>query len=512
MVGNGLRQRRSNHFHFEVSLQDHLPLLTALKTSASRPHAPFYAPGHKRGQGIPQPLAALLGEAAFRSDLPELPELDNLFAPAGVIQAAQALAAAAFGSDRTYFLANGSTCGIQAAVLATCNPGDKLILPRNSHQAAIAALILSGAVPIFVEPEFDAHWGIAHGIRATGQADGSAGVRSVAEALAQHPDAKAILLLYPTYYGACADVAAIAQLSHQAQIPLLVDEAHAAHFGFHPDLPISALAAGADLTVQSTHKILGAMTQSSMLHLQGQRIDPERLARSLQLVQSTSPSYLLLASLDAARWQMAMHGRELMQQTLDRAAIARTQLSQIPGLRLLNPPNPATAGFTALDPTRLTVDVSGLGISGFAADEILHTELGVTAELPGVRSLTFILTLGNTTADVDQLVAGLRLLSERCGVRPPLPEPPRAAPPPLPLSSLSPRAAFFAATETVPIDQACDRIAAETVCPYPPGIPVLLPGETITPAALLFLQQVLEQGGVITGCADGSLRSLRVVQ
>lgn len=266
--------------------QNQTPLLDAIKIWASRPHAPFYTPGHKQGEGIAAPLADLLGKAVFRTDLTELADLDNLFAPQGAIQQAQQLAAAAFGASQTWFLVNGSTCGIEAAILATCNPGDKIILPRNVHSSAIAGLILSGAIPIFLNPEYDPILDIAHSVTP----------HTVKSALQQHPDAKAVMIVYPTYYGVCGDIKAIAQITQQYNIPLLVDEAHGAHFTFHPQLPTPALAAGADLTVQSIHKTLGAMTQASMLHIQGNRIDSERISKALQLVQSTSPSYVLLAS------------------------------------------------------------------------------------------------------------------------------------------------------------------------------------------------------------------------
>lgn len=262
--------------------QTELPLVSTLAAAANRSTAAFHTPGHKRGQSAPLPLLELLGKSTFRADLPELPDLDNLFAPEGAIAQAQLLAADAFGAEQTWFLANGSTCGIEAAILATCNPGDKLILPRNMHQSAIAALILSGAVPIFVLPEYDAEWDLAHPPTA----------KAIAQALHDHPDAKAVLIVSPTYHGVCADVEAIAQLTHQFNLPLIVDEAHGAHFAFHPDLPKPALAAQADLVVQSTHKTLSALTQAAMLHTQGRRIDRARLAASLRLVQSTSPSYL----------------------------------------------------------------------------------------------------------------------------------------------------------------------------------------------------------------------------
>ncbi|MBD2022582.1 aminotransferase class I/II-fold pyridoxal phosphate-dependent enzyme [Leptolyngbya sp. FACHB-36] len=479
------------------------PLVNALQEILCQPDAPFYAPGHKRGQEISAILADCLGSSVFRADLPELPELDNLFAPAGAIRAAQVLAADAFGAEQTWFLVNGSTCGVIAAILATCGAGDTLILPRNVHQSAIAGLVLSGAVPVFVQPEYDPVLDLAHSLTPD----------SVAAALAQHPDAKAVLLVSPTYYGACGDVVAIAQIAHQYSIPLLVDEAHGAHFAFHPDLPISALAAGADLTVQSTHKTLSAMTQAAMLHLQGDRVDPDRIRQALQLVQSTSPSYILLASLDAARQQMATQGKWLMQRTIDRADAARTRISQIPGLSALQPEQSGTPGFFVLDRTRLTVTVSGLGIDGFKADELLRDRFSVTAELPSLQHLTFIISLGNTQDDIEQLVEAFEQLGSEqrepgrnhstCNIQ--ALEFNRQ-------TSVTPRAAFFAPSEVVPIAHAHDRISAELVCPYPPGIPVLVPGEVVTDEAIEYLQQILAAGGVISGCADMSLQSLRVLK
>ncbi|RCJ37089.1 arginine decarboxylase [Nostoc punctiforme NIES-2108] len=486
--------------------QNKTPLLDALKVNAARLHTPFYTPGHKQGEGISQPLADLLGKAVFRADLTELSDLDNLFAPQGVIQEAQQLAAEAFGALQTWFLVNGSTCGIEAAILATCGTGDKIILPRNVHSSAIAGLILSGAIPIFLNPEYDPVLDIAHSITPN----------AVESALQKHPDAKAVLTVYPTYYGVCGDLSAIANITHQYNIPLLVDEAHGAHFGFHPELPTPALAAGADLTVQSTHKVLGAMTQASMLHVQGNRIDCDRISKALQLVQSTSPSYLLLASLDAARQQMAMHGKMLMSHTLQLAEEARTRISQIPELSVLEMPQlEESPGFVALDKTRLTVTVSGLGLTGFEADEILDEKFAVTAEFASLQHLTFIISLGNTPADIEKLVQGFTTLAKeyrqsnltvknQVGLN--LDRTLDYA------LELSPREAFFAVSEILPLTQTNKRICAEIVCPYPPGIPVLMPGEVITKSVLEYLQQIQAMGASISGCNDISLKTLKVVK
>ena len=472
------------------------PLLSKLEQLAHSADTPFYCPGHKRGQGISEALLKIFGQSVFQADLPELPELDNLFAPDGVIAQAQALAAAAFGAEKTYFLVNGSTCGIMAAILATCSPGDKIILPRNVHRSAIAGLILSGAIPLFLTPEYDAQWDLNY----------SFSPEVLAKTLLEHPDTKAVLSVYPTYQGVCGDINQIAAITHQHDIPLLVDEAHGAHFKFHPELPISALEAGADLTVQSTHKVLGAMTQASMLHLRGDRIDPERINQALQLVQSTSPSNILLASLDAARQQMATQGKALLSQTLQLAATAQEDISQIPNLSVLSFSAP-TAGFHAFDQTRLTIKLDQLGWTGFDADDTLRQQWQVTAELPSLRHLTFIISLGNREDDINRLVEALRNLPRRSPLSPP-------ANFPLPQSPLllSPREAFFAPTESVAIADSPGRTCAETICPYPPGIPILMPGEVITEISVDYLSQITKLGAEITGFSDSSRKTIKVIR
>ena len=478
------------------------PLLNALKQSSQRSHAAFYAPGHKQGEGISPSLRELMGDEVFRADLPELPELDNLFAPEGAIAEAQELAAQTFGADKTWFLINGSTCGIIAAILSTCSMGEKIILPRNIHQSAIAGLILSGAVPIFIAPVYDPQTRLTYNVTP----------EAVGQALIEHPDTKAVMMLHPTYQGVCADLKAIAEITHSYDIPLLVDEAHGAHFAFHYRLPPSALSIGADLTVQSTHKTLGAMTQASMLHTQGSRVCSQRLSKALQLVQSTSPSYLLLASLDAARSQMATVGNKLMEQTIAIANYAQTEISEISGLSVLD--LKIQPGCEDLDPTRLTVDVSRLGITGFAADEILHEQLGVTCELPLLHHLTFIISLGNTTEDIEKLIQACKTLSQL--TTKPSPSSSTSPPPPSSLilypSEVSPRQAYFSATETIPIDRASDRLCGELICPYPPGIPLLMPGEVITAEAIDYLKQVLAAGGTITGCNDPTLKTIQALK
>ncbi|MGF1589254.1 MAG: aminotransferase class I/II-fold pyridoxal phosphate-dependent enzyme [Pleurocapsa sp.] len=476
------------------------PLLEALKKSAQKSQAAFYAPGHKQGKGVNRVIKDLMGNAVFKADLPELPELDNLFAPEGVIEEAQQLAAMTFGAEKTWFLVNGSTCGVMAAILATCGMGDKIILPRNIHQSAIAGLILSGAIPIYINPEYDAQEGLVHNVTP----------EAVERSLIQYPDTKAVMMLHPTYQGVCSDLKAIAEITHRYNIPLLVDEAHGAHFAFHNDLPPSAMSVGADLTIQSTHKTLSAMTQASMLHIQGERVCRQRINKALQLVQSTSPSYLLLASLDAARQQMATQGTELMSQAIAMSNEAKNKIAEMTNLSIFTPK--IQPGCQHFDITRLTLNLSKLGITGFEADEILHEQLGVTCELPSLQHLTFIISLGNTADDIHQLIQACETLSQSIT--------PRiiSFPPILPHSScciphtlkVSPREAYFTDTETIPIKEASDRLCGELICPYPPGIPLLMPGEVIAIEAIEYLQQVLAAGGTITGCNDPTLQTLQI--
>jgi arginine/lysine/ornithine decarboxylase len=476
------------------------PLVDILQKLSQRKESPFYAPGHKKGFGINKSLIELLGEKVFSADLPELPELDNLFAPYSVIQKAQELAAQTFGAQETWFLVNGSTCGIIAAILATCKAGEKIILPRNCHQSAISGMILSGAVPIFVEPDYDAWWDLAYSITP----------QTLSNTLEKHPDIKAVLVTYPSYQGVTGDLKEIARLTHTKGIPLIVDEAHGAHFCFHSRLPDSALSLGADLVIQSTHKVLGSLTQSSMLHLQGQRVDRQKIFNSLQLLQSTSPSYLLLASLDAARAQMDKEGKFLLERTLNLAQIARSTLSKLDKISVLEKPSNSVS-FKDLDLTRLTIKVTDLGLSGFSVDKWLREEENVTAELPSLSNLTFMITIGNSLEDIQALCQSFKkLVNQRKNVLPfDLPQqlPDFINESPL----LSPREAFFLPTEIVKRKSCLNRISAELICPYPPGIPIIIPGQKITQSELDYLTAILQQGGIVTGCQDSNLNTFKVI-
>ncbi|KAL0315953.1 UNVERIFIED_CONTAM: Arginine decarboxylase [Sesamum radiatum] len=482
------------------------PLVSALKASAEENAASFHFPGHNRGQAAPSSLTQLIGERPFLHDLPELPELDNLFAPEGPILEAQKQAAELFGASETWFLVGGSTCGVQAAIMATCLPGDTLILPRNCHISAVSAMVLSGAAPKYIFPEYDPRWDIAAGITPSQVEE------TIKELEMDGRKPAAVLVISPSYHGICSDVNAISKLCHNNKIPLIVDEAHGAHFGFHPQLPISALAQGADLVVQSTHKVLCSLTQSSMLHVSGNIVDREKICRCLQTLQSSSPSYLLLASLDAARAQLSDNHGTIFNQAIELALEAKGVIDKIPGITLIDIPN--FPKFPAIDPLRVTVGVWYLGISGFEADNILYRDFGVVSELVGTQSITFAFNLGTKREHVLRLISGLKYLSATF----------------LPADGsvirsddvvnlavfddvnmvLSPRDAFFARKRKVSIEESLGEICGELICPYPPGIPVLVPGEVITERALQYLLHVKSKGATISGAADRYLSSLVV--
>ncbi|KAB2026970.1 hypothetical protein ERO13_D05G001400v2 [Gossypium hirsutum] len=481
------------------------PLVSALKTCAHQNAATFHFPGHNRGRAAPSSLVHLIGLKPFIHDLPELPELDNLFSPEGPILEAQKLAAKLFGSSETWFLVGGTTCGIQAAILATCSPGDYLILPRNSHISAISAIVLSGVIPKYIIPDYDCLWDITAGVTLS-QIE-----KAIEELHMEGQKVGAVFITSPTYHGICSNLTDISKLCHSYEIPVIVDEAHGAHFGFHPQLPSSALQQGADLAVQSTHKVLCSLTQSSMLHMSGNIVDRERICRCLQTLQSTSPSYLLLASLDAARAQLSEKPGRIFNNALDLALETKNLIRNIPGISMLG-----TLGFSnfpVIDPLRLTFGFWRLGLSGFEADETLYSDQGVISELVGTRSITFAINLGTCRDHIQRLACGIKNLSEasllsfekikgqiedHCG----------SAPFSDITMSLNPREAFFARKRKVAIGESLGKICGELICPYPPGIPVMIPGETITKKALEYLVLVKNKGATISGASDPLLNSI----
>ncbi|XP_074279585.1 uncharacterized protein LOC141604920 [Silene latifolia] len=470
------------------------PLVTALKESAKQNAATFHFPGHNRGRAAPLSFTQLIGHTSFLHDLPELPELDNLFAPQGPILEAQKQAADLFGASETWFLVGGTTCGIQAAIMGTCNPGDILIIPRNSHLSAISAMVLCGVVPKYIFPQYDTHWDIPTSVTPCEVE------RAIKELELEGRRPAAVFITSPTYHGMCSNLREISRECQLHGIPLIVDEAHGAHFGFHPELPISALEQGANLVVQSTHKVLCSLTQSSMLHLSGKLVDRERICRCLQTLQSTSPSYLLLASLDAATAQLRENPSSLFHKPIYLATKAKNTIKQLPGISVLNVPV-FFGSPPRLDPLRVTIGVSELGLSGFAADEILYNDHKIVSELIGSNSVTYAFTPGTCEEHVSRLLIGFRNLSSCLFQKQDMEQTNYSLLTEIDMQ-LTPREAFFAKKRKISIEKAVGKICGELICPYPPGIPVMIPGEVITQSALDNLMQSKANGASISGVSD----------
>jgi arginine decarboxylase len=479
-----------------------MPLLTAMEQYVGEQVLPFHTPGHKMGRGAPQSMRRYLGRAALSLDLTYIPGLGDLFETAGPIRKAQENAASLYGAKASYFLVNGTTGGIYAMLLATVGPGEKIILPRNAHRSALGGLILSGAMPVFVQPAIDAAFQMAMNVSA----------EAMESTILDNPDAKAILLVNPTYYGVTADLKRIVDFAHRQGMVVLIDEAHGPHFPFSTALPLDGLAAGADLVVQSTHKILGALSQASLLHCNGERINRLRLESMLQLVQSSSPNYILLASLEAAVAQMAERGPELVEKTIMLAERARRQLRSVPGLECLEGKQMGVPGSFALDVTKLTVSVRHLRMNAKTAEDWLRRVGKVQAELSEGRNLLFLITLGDNRTSLKRLVDALTALAGEENLRQ-LPETEVSAViPDLSTSvAISPREAIFGSQTRVDFSRSAGRICAEAIISYPPGIPNLLPGERITSDIIKYCKSLQRQGSVILGPEDPSLATIGVV-
>jgi arginine/lysine/ornithine decarboxylase len=416
--------------------------------------------------------------AALAADVSLMAELDDLHRPSGPLLAAQRAAARLYGADRSFFAVNGTTGALQAMLLGVLEPEARIVLARNAHRAAAGALVLTGARPVYIQPGFDDEFGVAT----------QPEPQAVAAGLRQAGRAAAVLLTSPNYYGLSAQTRRIAELAHAAGALLLVDEAHGAHLGFHPRLPEAALAAGADAAAQSTHKLLGALTQASLLHIKGTRLDGERIARSMSLLTTTSPNQLLLASLDAVCGQLARDGRAMLDRAVELAEYMRDRIGQIAGLRVWPAPDGEKP---LLDLTKVTVNVAALGLTGFAAAEFLRRRR-IAVELADPANILYIITYADEQSAIDDNIAALRELarSGRTTGRAVV-----CAPPPAPGELvLTPREAFFRPREAAPLKRAAGRIAAQALAFYPPGVPFVLPGEVITAAAVEYAQSRIALG------------------
>jgi arginine decarboxylase len=485
--------------------QQRTPYLDALSEYAARDPARLHVPGHKGGRGADPGLREAVGEAALRLDIPALTYGIDLGGDPTPFEAAQRLAAEAWGAKRAWFLVNGASQGNLAAGLALAHHGREVVVQRNAHSSVIDALVLSGLRPTFAAPEVDAELGIAHCLTA----------ETLEAALAATPGAVGAWVVTPTYFGAAADVRALAAVAHAHGVPLIVDEAWGAHLAFHEDLPEHALAAGADLVISSTHKIVGSLTQSAMLHLghgAARRIGEDAVDRAVTLTESTSPSALLCGSLDAARRQAAMHGRELLSETMQVLAATRREIRGIEGLDVLDERMAGRPGVFAYDPLRLAVDLRGVAASGYELAPLLREIGDINLELYAQNVLVAVFGMGERGApEAGRLVAALREAVARVGLDPGGERAGFAAPPPWGEVAMTPREAYLGVQEVVPAADAIGRIAAESLATYPPGIPNVLPGERLSAETLAYIQRTLEVGGSVRGASDRLLRTVRVV-
>lgn len=472
------------------------PLAAAMRSYAAGGALAFHTPGHKQGLGAHPLLRALVTEEGLRQEVSLMEELDDLHRPEGCILEAERRAARLWGADEAFFMVNGTTGAIHAMLLAALSPGDEVIVPRNAHRSVVGGLVLAGARPVYLAPETDEALGVAHGVTP----------EAVRRAIAEHPAARAVVVVYPTYYGVAAALAEIVAAAHEKGLSVLVDEAHGAHLAFSDELPPDALSLGADLVAQSTHKLLGAMTQASMLFCRGGLVPRERVRRAASLLTSTSPNYLLMASLDIARLQMEEEGAARVGRAVRLARALRAAVNETPGLWCFGAERMGRPGAAAFDETKLTVQAAGL--AGGEAGRILREAHAIQPELVDARNVLFIVSMADTERETARLFSALRALSPR-GDGSAAAKAPRM---PAMETALSPREAFFAAREAVPVEAAAGRVAAEEVTFYPPGVPALVPGERITREAVRQMRAAARLGLKVTGPADASLSTLFVVK
>ena len=494
--------------------QDATPYLDALLAYAGRDPGRMHIPGHKGGPGADPSLRELVGDEGLAHDIPALIEGIDVGERPTPFEQAQALAAEAWGARRSWFLINGASQGNQAACMTVAHmpaassaarpgaAGSQVVVQRNVHGSVVDGLVLGGLVPTFVAPELDPELGVAH----------SLAPESLEAALDATPNAVAAFAVSPTYFGACADLHGLAEVAHGRDLPLIVDESWGAHLHFHPDLPDDALSVGADLVLSSTHKIVGSLTQSAMLHLgHGSRLDADIVDRCVSLIESTSPNSLLCGSLDAARRQAAVHGEELLGETIATLLETREAVREIPGLDVLDERLAGRPGVAGWDPLRLSIDVRGTGSTGYRLASVARELDDINFELASENVAVAVFGMGAPARpQAERLLAALRHTVDAIGASPPDEHPEFAPPPPWGPLAITPREAFLGPQEVVEFGAAEGRVAAESLAAYPPGVPNVLPGERLTRETLDYITESVAHGGYVRGAVDRELRTLRV--
>ena len=476
------------------------PILDGITAYQRQGIVPFSTPGHKLGRGAEPEVLEIYGERAFRADIPLGGGVGDTHFGGDALGRAEALAADVWSSDRCFFLLNGSSAGNQAYLLAALRPGEKVIVSRDLHKSLLVALILTGATPIYLTPRLHPELHVGLGID----------VAQVEDALTHHPDAKLVALVSPSYCGVSSDLRGITEVAHARGVPVYVDEAWAPHFHFSPALPPSAMACGVDGAVASTHKVLGSLTQAAILNVRAGLVEPDRVKTAVDMVQTTSPSVLVLASIDATRRQMALAGEALVEKAISLATDARRRLQALPGITVLDADR---LGVKELDLTKLVIDVDGLGITGFAAESALRNRFGIGPEMSDLVGVVCLVTIADSQPTIDRLVNAFATLSREHYRGPAIASPLRSSGLVVAASEqvMTPREAFFAPSHAVSLDGAVGEVSAELIVPYPPGIPVLAPGEIITSDKVDYLRDGAAHGMYVSGPADPSLATIRVV-
>lgn len=477
--------------------QEATPLFDALKKYVADQVIPFHVPGHKQGRGIAE-FREYVGERVLQMDANGMEGLDYANNPTGPILEAEKLMAHAFGAQNAFFLVNGTTAGVQAMIMSACEPGDKIILPRNAHRSTIGGIILSGALPVYIQPEIHERLGISLGITEEG----------LKRAIKENPHAKAVFIINPTYYGAVSDIKAMVRIAHRHEMTVLMDEAHGAHMSFHDDFPLTAMEVGADMSAASIHKTGGSLTQSSVLLLRGNAIAPERVKQVLNLTYTSSASYLLMASLDVARKQLVTQGSDLLEETLRLARWARTEINKMDGLYAFGKELAGSPGCYDFDETKLGIHVRGLGYTGYQMETKLRREYNIQIELADLYNILAIVSLGDRKEDLEALVNALKDIAAKHQPR----ELTNAtAIPHSPKMIVSPRDAFYSPKKLIPLTQAAGEIAAEMIMAYPPGIPVICMGEKITREIIEYIQILKQEHCELQGTADPRVDNVMVL-
>ena len=476
--------------------QERAPIYEALENFQSMRMVPFDVPGHKRGRGNPE-LTALLGERCMNLDVNSMKCLDFLCHPVSVIKDAEELAAEAFGAAHAFLMVGGTTSAVQSMVLAVSKKGEKVILPRNVHRSVMGAMVLNGALPVYVDPECDDDLGISLGMSVAG----------VERAIAQNPDAKAVLVNNPTYYGICSDLKKIVELAHAHGMLCIVDEAHGAHFYFGEDMPLSAMAAGADMAAVSMHKSGGSLTQSSVL-LTGPSMHEGYVRQIINLTQTTSASYLLLSSLDISRRNLALRGKQAFANVTRLARYAREEVNEIGdyyayGKELINGDS-----IFDFDETKLSINTLNVGLAGIEVYSLLRDEYDIQAEFGDLGNLLAYISIGDRPREIERLIGALaeirrRFKRDKAGLM--------KQEYIDPIVVVSPQEAFYADKVSLPLKQTAGRICSEFVMCYPPGIPILAPGEQITPQILDYIEYAKDKGCSMTGPEDADITRLNVL-